>query len=323
MFILNFWLEYYIMSVFKDLEYISEQNRSTLFSQGDLDKICKMCDIAWNNYFSKPLPGYQNMQVYWNGKLQLFRELNRNDQIEVIKSAHVPQMKAKELDKEKNSTTDIETIIHRVVLFCEGHLLIFHGIGHAVRAAIMAGLSSISYLNNFKEFQTMSSRTLLCSISASLLHDIGRCFGGDGSDIFGTTSAHIAGDILAKVGGFTDDEIFWIKEAIEIGGIHEKDVKNIQEQKCDFLNERQMIACIMGDADSYEFERFSNCDIKYTSIKKLALLRKDGSDPEEVLNNLKRMASALCERIKEPGKNVGTINYTTILRNELMKVFQS
>lgn len=266
------------------------------------------------------------MQVYWKGKLRFFHELERNDQIEIIKSAHVSNITPEELDQQKNSSDlDFEKFVPRIVSFNPGYFLACHGIGHSVRTAIMAYLCSIEYFHNFNEFKNFSSKTLLCCLSASLLHDIGRCLGGDGSDIFGETSAFIAGEILSKVGGFSDEEIEWIKEAIVIGGVNERNTKIFLNENGNILNDKQIIACIMGDSDSYEFERFKRCDINYTCVKKLGILTKDGNSPDEILNSLKSKNRQICKRIPEPRrwKKQGSgqyLNYSEILKEELLKI---
>lgn len=193
------------------------------------------------------------MQVYWKGEF------------EIIKSSHISKITPEELDEQKKSSDlDFERFIPRIVSFNPGYFLAFHGIGHSVRTAVMAYLCSIEYFHNFNEFKNFSSKTLLCCLSASLLHDIGRCLGGDGCDIFGETSAFIAGDILSEVGSFSKEEIEWIKEAIVI----ESNTKIFLKENGNVLNDKQIIACIMGDSDSYEFERFKRCDINYTCVKK-------------------------------------------------------
>lgn len=300
---------------------------SITLSQTDIEQICKICDIAWKTYFSKPLPGYNSMKVYWKGKVQLFHLLNRDDQLEIIKSAHISNVTSQDIEKQKNeSTSNYEKFISDFIGFNEGQLLKWHGIAHSVRTAILTQLACEQYFENFKEFKNMTSRILFCSISASLLHDIGRCFGGDMYDIFGSLSAEIAGQILTQVGGFSDVEINEIKEAIEIGGLNIKDVKTFSKENDDVLNNRQLIACLMGDADSYEFERFYDklsCKIEFTSVKRLGILTNDGRSPDEILNCLKKDARSLSERISEPDINSSQINHITFLRDELIKLNES
>ena len=311
-----------ISSPNKNIQDYSHNSDSFTLSLNDIEIICKICDIAWTNFFSQPLPGYNKMQVYSRGKLHFFNELDLNDQIEVIKSAHVAVLSPSELEGQK-TPSEIQNIIQRLVLFSEGHLLLFHGIGHAVRTAVIAFFVCCEYSEAFAEFDGISSRVFLCSVVAALLHDIGRCFGGDGTDIFGATSAFVAGEILTKVGGFSDDEIEWVKEAIEIGGIDENDVKKIRERSQKSLSEKEMIACIMGDADSYEFERFRNCDVSYTCVKKLGLLKKNGQKPDGILSLLKTKARDLSMRISEPGSMNNKFDYSETLRIELLKAMKS
>ena len=299
---------------------------SILLTQRDIDTICEICEIAWRKYFSKPLPGYNGMKVYWKGKVQLFHLLNREDQIEIIQLAHISNITPHIIAKQKvSSSTEFEKFIDEFIGFNEGNLLSYHGIAHSVRTAIIGQILSQQYVKNFKEYQNMTPRTVFCSLSASLLHDIGRCFGGDMYDVFGSLSAEIAGEILNEVGCFSDEEINWIKEAIDVGGLNINDVKNFSAENGDILNERQLIACIMGDADSFEFERFYElhklcCDIKYTSIKKLGLLTKDGEYPDEILNDLKMVARSLAGKLSEPEINTNQIDHIKFLRNELTKL---
>lgn len=292
-------------------------------SSNDIEIICKICEIAWTNFFSQPLPGYNEMRVYSGGDLHLFQELELKDQIEVIKSAHVSVMNPSELEGQK-TPSDIRNIIQRLVVFSQGRLLMFHGIGHAVRTAVISFYASCEYSESFSEFECISPRVFLCSVVAALLHDIGRCFGGDGTDIFGSTSAFVAGEILNEVGGFSNDEIEWIKEAIEIGGMNENDAKKFNENPQKYLSEKEMIACIMGDADSYEFERFGNCDVSYTCVKKLGLLAKNGKKTDDILSLLKKKARELSKRISEPVNSMkNSFDYSEILRSELVKAMQS
>lgn len=301
-------------SLSKSSEYMSnEPNFSTLDSQtdsippticlsdSDIEILYQICEIANDNYFSQPLPGYNEMQVYYQGALHYFEELNRSAQLEIVKTAHVSRHTQEELEKQKDSTrSSFEMFIRSVVIFNKGNLLSCHGIAHSVRTAIIANYACVEYYKNFKEFENISSRTVVCCVSASMLHDIGRTLGGDGTDIFGETSAFIAGEILNQVDGFSPDEIDWIKEAIVIGGINSEDVRSSLRENGNVLNEKQMIACIMGDADSFEFERFGTCDVSYTSIKKLGILTKNGESPDFVLNFLKKKANDLTKRIVEP-----------------------
>lgn len=305
------------------------QNAPTNFislSPSDIEKICEICEITWKKYFSKPLPGYKGMKVHWNGKNQLFYQLNRKDQIKIIKSAHISKYSSGEIRKQiKASTSEFEEFVDEFIGFNEGNLSHCHGIAHAIRTAIIAQQSCQYYINNFTEFKKMSPRILFCAISASLLHDIGRSFGGDNYDIFGSLSADIAGEILTEVSGFSDEEIGWIKKAIDAGGLKKKDIEKFSVENCDILNERQMIASLMGDAESFEFERFSNpcCDISYTSIKKLRLLTDDGKCPDELLYYLKDYARDLADKISEPIINRSHINYIEFLRNELTALNQT
>lgn len=303
------------------------QDDTTIFiqlTQDDIDKVCRISDIAWEKYFSKPLPGYNGMKVFWGGEIQFFHLLNRNDQLEIIKSAHVSKYPQEYINKQKNvSENKFREFINEFIGFNEGNLLECHGIAHSVRTAIMAQLSCQQYFNNFKEYANMNPRILFCAISAALLHDIGRCFGGDMYDVFGPLSTEIADETLTEVGGFSDKEIAWIKEAIDNGGISENDVTNFSEENSDFLDGRQMIACLMGDADCYEYERFGDvlcCNIGYTSVKKLDLFTKDGANPDEILNNLKMDAQKLSERISEPEIDKVDVNYSEFLRDELTKL---
>lgn len=317
------------MSLKQDTSKDEFQNESTNFislSPNDIEKICEICEIAWKKYFSKPLPGYEGMKVYWNGENQLFYQLNRNDQIDIIKSAHVSTYTPDEIDKQINaSTSEFEDFIDEFIGFNEGKLSSCHGIAHAIRTALIAQQSCQYYINNFTEFKKMTPRILFCTISASLLHDIGRCFGGDNFDIFGSLSAEIAGEILTEVSSFSDEEIGWIKNAIDAGGLKKEDIENFSIENGDFLNERQMIASLMGDADSFEFERFYDpcCDISYTSIKKLRLLTDEGNCPDELLNYLKDYAKDLSHKISEPRIKRSHINYIEFLRNELTALNQA
>ena len=304
------------------------QDDTTIFiqlTQDDIDKVCRISDIAWEKYFSKPLPGYNGMKVFWGGKIQFFHLLNRNDQLEIIKSAHVSKYPQEYINKQKNvSENKFREFINEFIGFNEGNLLECHGIAHSVRTAIMAQLSCQQYFNNFKEYANMNPRILFCAISAALLHDIGRCFGGDKYDVFGSLSAEIADEILTEVGGFSDDEIEWIKEAIVIGGVDESNTKLFLNENGNILNDKQIIACVMGDSDSYEFERFRRCDINYTCVKKLRILTKDGKSPDEILNSLKRQDRQIYKRIPEPrksGLNSGQLlNYAETLKEELVKL---
>lgn len=304
------------------------QTTSLILSETDLDKICQINEIAWKNYFSKPLPEYKEMQIYWKGELHRFHELKRQEQIEIIKSAHVSRTTTEELEEQqKSSDLEFQIFMSKIVSFHPGFYLACHGIGHSVRTAIISYMCSNEYFRNFKEFQNFSPRILLCCLSASLLHDIGRCLGGDGSDIFGETSAFIAGEILSEIGCFSDDEIEWIKEAIVIGGIDEKKAKIFLNENGNVLNEKYIIACIMGDSDSFEFERFKRCDINYTSVKKLGILTNDGKVPDDILNSLKSLDRQINKRIQEPKKwkksglkSDQMCNYTEILREELLKL---
>lgn len=303
---------------------------ATTLSSNDIETVCKICETAWNDYFSKPLPTYEGMQVYWDGKLQLFSKLDRDTQIKIIKSAHISNVKSQDLEKQKNTSADeFKSFVSHVVGFHPGKLLYWHGIGHAVRTAIMAQLSCIEYVKNFEAFRNMSSRVLLCAVAASLLHDIGRCLGGDMYDIFGETSAYIAGEILTKVGGFSKNEIESIKKAIDIGGINKDTAEETLKRNNGVLDGSQMIACLMGDADSYEFERFGQsnpCQIKYTSIKMLGFRTKNNEEPDVILNALKKRAKNITGMILEPWqiKNIGPtaekINYIDILKNALTDV---
>lgn len=286
----------------------------------DIDKVCQIGEIAWQKYFSKPLPGYSGMKVFWNGKEQLFHLMDRSDQVDIIKSAHVSRFTKKDIEMQrKASPKKFQTFINAFIGFNEGNLLAYHGIAHAVRTAIMAQLACEKYYENFEEFANLSPRILFCSLSASLLHDIGRCFGGDMYDVFGSLSAEIASEILNEVGGFSENEIDWIKEAIAFGGLNKDEINSIE----DVLNEKQLIACLMGDADSYEFERFADticCNIEYTSIKSLGLCAIDDKCTDDILNDLKNTANSLSKKISEPKSSSDQIDHINFLRDELNKL---
>lgn len=147
---------------------------SITLTPNNIEKICQISEIAWQNYFSKPLPGYNGMKVFWKGEVQLFHLLDRSDQLDIIKSAHVSNVTPKEIERQKTASPQkFEAFINKFIGFNEGHLLSHHGIAHAVRTAILAQLSCEQYYKNFEEFKNLSQRVLFCSLSASLLHDIG------------------------------------------------------------------------------------------------------------------------------------------------------
>lgn len=91
----------------------------------------------------------------------------------------------------------------------------------------------------------------------------------------------------------------WIKEAIKVGCLNKRDVHLSKER---VLNEKQLIASFMGDADSYEFERFGDetfCNISYTSIKRLGLHANGGRKTDDVLNGLREAAFNISNEILE------------------------
>lgn len=293
-------------------------------TQSDIDVLGQICELACKNYFFKPLPGYTGMKVFWEGKEQFFHSLKQDTQLQILLTAHASNFSPSYIRSQKNSSKEkYKDFIYRFIGFNEGQLLSNHGIAHAIRTAIISQISCESYVNNFKEYQNLDSRTLFCAMSASLLHDIGRCFGGDMYDVFGSLSAEIASKILNEVGGFSDDEIAWIKEAIDVGRLSEDDIENFSAEDGDVLDKRQLIACLMGDADSYEFERFKDktrCDINFTSVKRLNLSTKDGLCPDEILNDLTKVARNLSDKIHEPQIGEKKEDYAQVLKDELMKL---
>lgn len=299
---------------------VQEPNDTTnlKLTSNHIDLLCQICDKAWEKYFSKPLPGYNGIKVYWNGEIQHFQSLSRRDQLEIIKTSHTSNLTEQDIKyHKKSSSEEFEAFIKGFVGIKEGNLLQFHGIGHHVRTAIIANRASKEYFDNFSEYQKMTPQVLFCALAASLLHDIGRCYGGDMYDIFGSSSAEISGEILKEVGGFSAEEIEWIKEAIKVGGLNKRDVRLSKES---VLNEKQLIASLMGDADSYEFERFVDetfCNISYTSIKRLDLHANGGRKTDDILNGLRRVAIDLLNEILEPETSESNIDYKKILRDHL------
>ena len=96
---------------------------SIRLSQNDIEKICQICNIAWKTYFCKPLPGYNDIKVYWKGKIQPFHLLNIDDQIEIIKSAHISNITDQDIEKQKNeSKTNYEKFISDFIGINEGNL---------------------------------------------------------------------------------------------------------------------------------------------------------------------------------------------------------
>lgn len=288
----------------REVEHADAPQIINLLSAVDIEKIDEICKNAEQQYFSKSQPGYRGTQVYVNNQMQNFCQLNRDDQMKVLKSAHT-KWNADELQRLQNlSQAEFDKEMSEKIRSKTGRISTIHGVEHAVGAALMAQVLCTEYLNKFSAFANMSSRVCLCSIVAALLHDIGRTLAGDSLDISGATSAHIAENILTKVGGFSKTEIGWIKNAIENGGFSKHKIdptykKEVQSGKRT-LSENLMIACIMGDADRYEFERFKSkkCNISYLSPNELGLATKNGDTPDNTLNSLKNGENKILRIVK-------------------------
>ena len=77
---------------------------------------------------------------------------------------------------------------------------------------------------------------------------------------------------------------------------NKEDIKN----GTSVLSKELLVACIMGDADRLQFERFNKnkCNIDCLSIKEIGLSTKDGKSTNGILDSLK----------DEEGKVVSIVN---------------